>query len=91
MPTKLCTIFDHLLGWHTIYIYFWGLLPDKILPHAKLTLHPSLAFSYIDSVTAWHSSSGVTQTLRRGTRNGITEHLQTAPPIFGWAAIIPVF
>jgi len=30
---------------------------------------------------------GVSQTLRRGTRNGITELSQTAPPIFGWAAI----
>jgi len=27
------------------------------------------------------------QTLRRGTRNGITELSQRAPPIFGWAAI----
>jgi len=27
------------------------------------------------------------QTLWRGTRNGIMELLQTAPPIFGWAAI----
>ena len=39
-------------------IHFWGLLPrDRILPRAKFTLRPSLAFSYIDSVTAWHSSS----------------------------------
>jgi len=29
----------------------------------------------------------VSQTLRRGTRNGITELSQTTPPIFGWAAI----
>jgi len=45
--------------------------------------HPT----YIGSVTAQHSSIGVSQTLRRGTRNGITELSQTAPPIFGWAAI----
>ena len=32
-------------------------------------------------------AAGVSQTLRRGTRNGITELLQTVPPIFGWAAI----
>jgi len=31
--------------------------------------------------------AGVSQTLRRGTRNGITELSQTAPPIFGRAAI----
>jgi len=31
--------------------------------------------------------AGIDQTLQLGTRNGITELLQTAPPIFGWAAI----
>jgi len=55
---------------------------------AIFTLRPSLAFSYIGSVTARHSSSGVNQILRRGTTNGITELSQKAPPIFGWAAII---
>jgi len=43
----------------TLYIHFWGLLPpDGILPRAKFTLCPSLALSYIGSVTARHSSSG---------------------------------
>jgi len=32
-------------------------------------------------------TADVCQTLRRGTRNGITELSQTTPPIFGWAAI----
>ena len=32
-------------------------------------------------------AAGISQTLRRGTRNGITELPQRAPPIFGWAAI----
>ena len=32
-------------------------------------------------------AASVSQTLRRGTRNGITELSQRAPPIFGWAAI----
>jgi len=41
------------------YIHFPGLLPcNGILPRVKFTLHPSLAFSYIGSVTARHSSSG---------------------------------
>jgi len=31
--------------------------------------------------------AGVSQTLRHGTWNGITELSQRAPPIFGWAAI----
>ena len=67
--------------------YLQLLPPDGISPRAKFTLHPSLAFSYIGSVTAWHSSSGVRQTLWHGTRNGITELSQRAPPTFGWAAI----
>jgi len=42
----------------TLYIDFWGLLPPNgILPGAEFSLHPSLAFSYIGSVTAQHSSS----------------------------------
>ena len=32
-------------------------------------------------------AAAVSQTLRRDTRNGITELLQRAPPTFGWAAI----
>jgi len=71
-------------------IHFLELLPpDRILPGAKFTLRPSLAFAYIGSVTARHSSSGCqpSQTLRRRTSNGITELSQTAPPIFGRAAI----
>jgi len=40
------------------YIHFRGLLPpDRILPGATFTLCPSLALSYIGSVTARHSSS----------------------------------
>jgi len=61
--------------------------PDGILPGAKLTLRSRLAFSYIGSVTARHLAAGISQTLRHGTRNGITELSQRAPPIFGWAAI----
>jgi len=58
-PTKLGTMFGHLLGWYTIYIHFWGFLPrNGILPGATFTLHPSLALSYFGSVTARHSSSG---------------------------------
>jgi len=33
------------------------------------------------------AAAGVSQTLRRATRNGITELSQTTPSIFGWAAI----
>jgi len=58
----------------TLYINFWELWPPNgILPGAKFTLHPSLAFAYIGNITAWHLSTGVSQTLRHGTRNAITE------------------
>jgi len=41
-----------------LYIHFRGRLrPNEILPRAKFTLHPSLAFSYIGSITARLSSS----------------------------------
>ena len=45
--TKRCTMCGRLLGCYTIYI-FGALAPyfNGILPGAKFTLHPSLAFSY---------------------------------------------
>jgi len=42
---------------HYIYIFGGSCPPDGILPGAKLTLRPSLVFSYIGSVTARHYSS----------------------------------
>ena len=88
LRTELCTMFGRLLGCYTIYTCtFSEALPDGISPRANFTLRPSLAFSYIGIVTAQHSNSGVSQTVWCGTRNGITELSQRAPPIFGWAAI----
>jgi len=57
--TKLCTMFGRLLGLvHYIY-FFWGLLPPNgILLAVIFTLRPSLAFSYVGSVTTRHWSSG---------------------------------
>ena len=59
----------------TLYIHFWGLLPaDGILPCAKFTLRPSLAFSYIGALRHGSQAVGVSQTLPRGTiKNGIPE------------------
>jgi len=56
-PTKLCTMFGRLLGSYTIYSLSGALVPWWNLPGAKFTLRPSLAVSYIGSVTARHSSS----------------------------------
>jgi len=86
-PAKLCTIFRRLLGWYTTYTFLGTLAPKGNLPAAIFTLRPSLAFSYTSSVTARTPAAGVSQSLWRGTRNGITELSQTAPPIFGSAAI----
>jgi len=43
----------------TLYIHFRGILPPNgILLDASFTLRPRLAFSYIRTITARHSSSG---------------------------------
>jgi len=83
-PTKLCTMFGCLMGCYTIYTFSGALAPDRILPVQNLTLRLSLAFSYIGSVTASIPAAGISLTLLRGTRDGITQLL---PPIFGRVAI----
>ena len=71
-----------------VSLHFRGLLPsDGILPGANFTLRPSLAFSYIGSVTARTPEAGVSQTLCRNAGSGITELSQRVPPIFGGAVI----
>jgi len=66
------------------YIYIFGvLLPDGIFPDAKFTSRPSFASPVLAALLHGTRAAGVSQTLRRGTRNGITELLQRAPPIFG--------
>jgi len=86
----LCTVFDRVIGWSTVCIFSGTLAADGILPRAKFTLRPTLAFSYIGSVTARHSSSGRQPTFATWYKkwNGSTELSQRAPPIFGWAAIM---
>jgi len=43
---------------HCVYTFSGLLPPDRILLGTKFTLRPSVAFAYIGSVTAQHSSSG---------------------------------
>jgi len=52
--------------------------------YVQVLLSPILAALLHGTPTA-----GVSQTLRRGTRHGITKLSQRAPPIFGWASITP--
>ena len=71
--TKLCTMFGRLLGWYTIYTFSGSLDPNGILSGAICTLRPSMAFSYIGSVTTRVQAVDVTQTLRHRIRKRITE------------------
>jgi len=60
-------------------IHFRGSCPLPQFCSVQNSLRPSLAFSYIGSVIARNSISGVSQTLRHGTSNGITELSHRAP------------
>jgi len=75
---------------HYIYIFLGLLPPDGILP--VLPVQNSLYVHVLRSpilAALLHGTPvvGVSQTLRRGTRNRITELSPRAPPIFGLAAI----
>jgi len=50
-------MFGRLLRWYTMYTLLGLLLGNGILPGARFTLRPSLAFSYIGSVITRHSGS----------------------------------
>jgi len=72
----------------TLYIHFLGLLPpDRILPGPKFTLVQVLHSPILAALLHGPPAAVISQTLRRRTRNGITELLHRAPPIFGSAAI----
>ena len=65
-----------LVHYTCIYTFSGALAPEGILLGPKFTLRPSIVFFYIGSVSLLHGSpaAGVSQNLRRATRNGITEH-----------------
>ena len=93
--TKLYTMFGRLMGWYTIYTFWGHLAPNGILPYAKFTLRPSLAFSYIGSVTARHSSSQRQPNFAAWYKEWnygtfAARHCpQKAPPIF-WGCWVPI-
>ena len=87
-PTKLCTMFARLLSWYTIYIHIRGSCPLTEFCTVQNSHYVEVLCSLILAALLHGTpAAGVSQTLRRGTRNGITELSQRAPPIFGWAAI----
>jgi len=71
-------------------LHFWwlrgpasrGFAAIPILPGAKFTLRPSLAFPKYWQCYGTALQQRASAKLRRRTRNGITELSQTAPPIF---------
>jgi len=73
------------------YIYIFGAFaPDRILPRAKFILRlcvQVLRSCILAALLHGTPAVGLSQTLRHGTRNGITELSQSVPPTFGWAAI----
>jgi len=72
---------------HCIYI-FGGSCPLAEFCQVQNLLYVHVLPSPILAVLLHGTPAvGVSQTLRRGTRNGITELSHRAPPIFGWAAI----
>jgi len=72
----------------TLYISFQGLLPaDGILRGAKFTLHPTLAFSYIGSVTARHSTSGHEPSFAAWNKEWNYATLVKGAIYIAWAAI----
>ena len=71
--TKLCTIFGRLLCWYTIYAFWGHLPPDGILARAKFDCVQVLRSRILAALLHDTSPAGLSQTLRRGTRNGISE------------------
>ena len=84
IPMHCCNINKSRRGdffWFTWYIHFRRLLPpDGILPGAKFTLCPILPSPILAALRHSTPAAGVSQTWRRGIRNGITELSQKAPP-----------
>ena len=82
-----CTMFGHLLGCYSIYIS-GGSCPLMKFYQVQNSLWVQVLCSPILAALL-HSTpaAGISQTLRHGTRNGITELSQRVPPTFGWEAI----
>jgi len=82
--TKLRTKISWLLSsWPTVYIFRISYPVTEFLQGAKFTLCPSLAFSYIGSVTTRHSSSGLQPNFAALSRG---RHLHSAARPSRWAS-----
>jgi len=73
---------------YNVYIHFRGLLPLTEFCQVQNSLCVQVLRSSIFAALLHGTrAAGVSQNLRCGTRNRITELSQRTPPIFGWAAI----
>jgi len=72
----------------TLYTHFRGLLPlTEVCPVQSSFYVQVLRSPILAALLHGTTAGGVSQTLRRRTRNGITELSQRAPPIFSTAAV----
>jgi len=86
--TKLCTMFHRSLGWYTVYSLSGVLAPLTEFYQVQNSLCVQVLRSHVLAALLHGTrAAGIRQTLWRGTRNGITELLQRAPPIFDGVAI----
>jgi len=70
------------------YIYtLGGFCPVMEFCPVQNSLYVQVLPSILAALLHGTPSAGVSQALRRSTRNGITELSQRAPPIFDWAAM----
>jgi len=72
---------------HYIYIFGSSYPLTEFCPVQNSLYFQLLRSSILAVLLQSTPPASVSQALRRGTRNGITELSQRAPPIFGWAAI----
>ena len=83
--TKLCRMSGRLQGWYTIHTFFGFCPSNGILLQNLLCVH-ILRSTILAALLHGTRAAAVSQTFWHGTRNGIMELSQRAPPIFGWAA-----
>ena len=70
-----------------IYTFSGALAPMEFCPVQNSVYVQVLRSHILAALLHGTPAAGISQTLRRGTRNGITELSQRAPPVFGRAAI----
>jgi len=86
-PTKLCTMFGHLLGCYNIYIFRGSCTLAEFCQVQNSLYVQVLRSAILAELLHGTRAVAVSQTSWRGRGNGITELSERAPPLFGWAAI----